>query len=170
MATAEYRVHILESNGKISNTILFSGLEQENHSKYLFLPDDSIRTIKMKILYELHNALHIRSAYEEIYLYGYTSEETSTLHLLNELKSATGEEDDPKIPISTVAQMLEGHPDAEKIIKKLKNNNVHLVGKIIKIVWIFLKIRRFLSKETIFIKNKVLDHPIQPKDFQSKKI
>jgi hypothetical protein len=58
----------------------------------------------------------------------------------------------------------------QKIIKKLKNNNVHLVGKIIKIVWIFLKIRRFLSKETIFIKNKVLDHPIQPKDFQSKKI
>jgi ribA/ribD-fused uncharacterized protein len=123
MAAAEYRVHILESAGKISNTITFSGSEQEHNSKYLFLPDDSIRTIKMKILYELHNSLHIRAAYEEIYLYGYASEETSTLHLLNVLKSATGEEDDPKIPISTVAQMLEGHPDAEKIIKKLKSRD-----------------------------------------------
>ena len=109
-----YVVHVLESSGKISDTIRF-----DDTSETRILPDDSIRTIKIKILYELHKNLHIRASYEELYLYSFVSEETSTLKLFDALKTATGEDDNPQIPLSTVAQILAGHPKSERILKKL---------------------------------------------------
>ena len=114
-----YRAHVLESNGKISNTILFGDSETAG-SGFRLLPDDSIRDIKMKILYELHKTLHIRAAYEELYLYAFVSEETSTLKLFDALKSTTGDGNDPTIPLSTISQMLEGHPKSAKILRKLR--------------------------------------------------
>ena len=101
-----YRVHVLGSKDNISNTISFGGVSDGIQSDFRLLPDDSIRDIKMKILYELHKNLHIRASYEELYLYAFVSEKTSTLNLFDELKTATGNNNDPSIPMSTISQML----------------------------------------------------------------
>jgi len=75
-----YNVCILDKNGKPSSTIVFSGTSDTDtdtdqfHSMQNIHLDDSIRTIKNKILIELHtgkytSSLGLRPFYEELYLY-----------------------------------------------------------------------------------------------------
>ena len=123
------KICVLTSAGEISHTIHFSGTEinpnKDETSYYVkskIHPDDSIRTIKMKLLYELHqgpkaNKIQLRPSYEELYLYGFAKEDTSTLQLFDALK--TGEDNDKAISIYTIRQMLEGHPEKKSIMKML---------------------------------------------------
>jgi hypothetical protein len=114
-----FKVQILGEKGEAIKTITFS---EEAGSDTIIHPDDSIRTIKMKILQELHNGkrsnqLQIRPSYEEMYLYAFVQEETTTLRLFDTLKTA--EDPDPAISKHVIAQMLSGHPKAESILKKI---------------------------------------------------
>lgn len=114
-----FKVQILGEKGEAIKTITFS---EESGSDTIIHPDDSIRTIKMKILQELHNGkrsnqLQIRPSYEEMYLYAFVQEETTTLRLFDALK--TVEDPDPTISKHVIAQMLSGHPKSESILKKI---------------------------------------------------
>ena len=130
------KICILTESGEISETIHFSKTgdlvsAEEDHSwnaESTIHPDDSIRTIKMKLLYELHkgpnaNAIKLRPSYEELYFYGFAREDTTTLKLFDALK--TDEVQDPLIPLGLIEQMLEGNPDANSILKKLKPDKTH---------------------------------------------
>ena len=83
-----YTVHILDEFGKPSTTILFSrGVSTSNHPEHIVSDiqihlDDSIHTIKHKILSEmLHNGqLKRKYAYEEMYLFGKSVPKSATLH------------------------------------------------------------------------------------------
>jgi predicted NAD-dependent protein-ADP-ribosyltransferase YbiA (DUF1768 family) len=118
----EYKVCILTSTGEISDTILFSNkspLGGEVAASIQIHPDDSIRTVKMKILHELHkgkhaNEIQLRPSYEELYLYGFAKEETSTLNLFDTVRQS-----DSTISRNVIEQILEGHPSAKSILKKL---------------------------------------------------
>jgi predicted NAD-dependent protein-ADP-ribosyltransferase YbiA (DUF1768 family) len=122
------KICILTSSGEISHTIYFSGhIEEEKEgsytSEYIIHPDDSVRTIKMKLLYELHqgrnaNRIQLRPSYEELYLYGFVREETSSLQLFNILKTSENE-NNPMVSLDTIRQIVEGHPDAKSILEKL---------------------------------------------------
>lgn len=116
-----HKIHILGTGSAEPNTIVFG---RENG--FQIHPDDSIRTIKMKILQELHNADHanqfqLRPSYEELYLYAFVKEETSTLNLFSALK--TEDEPDPVIPLDLVKQLLQTHPKSQKILSKLSGSD-----------------------------------------------
>ena len=123
------KICILTSTGEISHTIIFSEPTQNDdysetvyHTNAKIHPDDSIRTIKMKLLYELHKGVHankiqLRPSYEELYLYGFAKEKTTTLQLFDALK--TEEDTNPSISRHTIQQIVEGHPEKASIIKKL---------------------------------------------------
>lgn len=122
------KICVLTSTGETSHTILFSGnsqkftAENEFHSVQKIHPDDSIRTIKMKLLHEFHkgvdaNRIQLRPSYEEIYLYGFAKEDTTTLQLFDALK--TEEEFESGVPLDTIKQIIAGHPDEKSILKKL---------------------------------------------------
>ena len=58
-----YKICIVTHTGEITHTIHFSGnnafsSENHYHTDALIHLDDSVRTIKMKILYELHKGEH----------------------------------------------------------------------------------------------------------------
>jgi hypothetical protein len=125
------KICILTSTGEISETIHFSKTSREEedadtyHSDSIIHPDDSIRTIKMKLLHELHkgpnaNKMQLRPSYEELYFFGFAREETTTLQLFDALK--TDDIQDPLIPRGLIEQMLEGHPEEKMILKKLKRS------------------------------------------------
>ena len=126
------QICILTSAGKISHTIIFAENNQDDeqsdpsdaiyHTDSKIHPDDSIRTIKMKLLYELHkgehsNKIQLRPSYEELYLYGFAKEKTTTLQLFDALK--TEEDTNPSISRNTIQQMIEGHPEKASILGKL---------------------------------------------------
>ena len=124
------KICILTSTGKVSHKIIFAennrsesdSTESIYHTQARIHPDDSIRTIKMKLLYELHkgqhaNQIQLRPSYEELYLYGFVKENTTTLQLFDALK--TEEDSNPTISRNTIQQMIEGHPEAASIIRKL---------------------------------------------------
>ena len=116
------RVHILKSNGDISDTIIF--VNDPEHTKTVIHPDDSIRTVKMKILYELHqgkraNEIQLRPSYEELYLYAFTEEETNTRQLFDVLGFSISSESDPAIPKHVIEQILDSHPKAKSLVKRL---------------------------------------------------
>ena len=123
------KICILTSNGEISHTIVFAeqtqnddNSEQVYHTNAKIHPDDSIRTIKMKLLYELHKGVHankiqLRPSYEELYLYGFAKEKTTTLQLFDALK--TEDDTNPSISRHTIKQIIEGHPEESSIIRKL---------------------------------------------------
>ena len=83
---ASYKICILTSTGEISHTISFSDMssisedqdQRTYNTNFKIHPDDSIRTIKMKLLYELYqgehaNRIQLRPIYEEIYMYGFAT-------------------------------------------------------------------------------------------------
>jgi len=118
----DYKVCILTSTGELSDTILFSNKSQSSGEVVASIqihPDDSIRTVKMKILHELHkgkhaNEIQLRPSYEELYLYGFAKEETSTLNLFDTVRQS-----DSTISRNVIEQILEGHPSAKSILTKL---------------------------------------------------
>ena len=118
----DYKICILTSTGEISNTILFSNKTPSNEevaSSIQIHPDDSIRTVKMKILHELHKGKHandiqLRPSYEEIYLYGFSKEGTSTLQLFDVLRQGSR-----TISRDIIAQIINEHPSAKSILKRL---------------------------------------------------
>jgi hypothetical protein len=118
----DYKVCILTSTGEISDTILFSDNNPTNgevNASVRIHPDDSIRTVKMKILHELHKGRHgiqLRPSYEELYLYGFAKEESSTLQLFDALRRDSA---DTTISRDIIGQILEGHPSAKSILKRL---------------------------------------------------
>jgi hypothetical protein len=110
-----FKVQILGEKGESIKTIVFS---EEDGSSTIIHPDDSIRTIKMKILHELHKGSHankfqVRPSYEELYLYAFMKEETTTLQLFDALNA------DQVVSKHVISQMLSEHPNAESILKKL---------------------------------------------------
>lgn len=125
------KICILTSTGEISHTIIFAENAQDDnqdssetvyHTNAKIHPDDSIRTIKMKLLYELHkgdhaNKIQLRPSYEELYMYGFAKEKTTTLQLFDALK--TEDDTNPSISRHTIQQIVEGHPEKASIIKKL---------------------------------------------------
>jgi polyhydroxyalkanoate synthesis regulator phasin len=118
------KICILTSKGEISHTIDFGeDLNQPYHTEAKIHPDDSIRTIKMKLLYELHkgphaNKIQLRPSYEELYLYGFTKEETTTLKLFDAIYPLSGEAN-PPIRRDIITQILEGYPAAKSILNNL---------------------------------------------------
>lgn len=125
----DYKICIVTHTGEISHTIYFSGnnaspAENRYYTDSMIHLDDSIRTIKMKILYELHkgehaNKIQLRPSYEELYLYGYATEDTTTLRLFDAIKAEQADETEPSVSRDMVSQIIEGHPFADKIIEKL---------------------------------------------------
>jgi len=123
------KICVLTSTGETSHTIIFSGAadqpaENAVNTIQKIHPDDSIRTIKMKLLYELHkgpnaNKIQLRPSYEELYLYGFAKEDTTTLQLFDALKTAEGLDSESDIPLDTIKQIIAGHPDERAILKKL---------------------------------------------------
>lgn len=120
-----YKLCVLGVDGGITDTLVFGNADSDIKATHSYIhPDDSIRTIKMKILHELHNGEHadtikLRPCYEEMYLYAFVKEDTSTLKLFDALK--TENEPDPMIPLDLIKQMLEGHPKSKKIIRKIRD-------------------------------------------------
>ena len=122
----DYKICILTSTGEISNTILFSNKSPTNEEVAASIqihPDDSIRTVKMKILHELHkgkhaNEIQLRPSYEEIYLYGFSKEGTSTLQLFDALRQGSR-----TISRDIIAQILNEHPSAKSILKRLPDGD-----------------------------------------------
>jgi hypothetical protein len=89
-------------------------------------PDDSIRTIKMKLLYELHkgpnaNKIQLRPSYEDLYLYGFATEDTTTLQLFDAIRRE--DEVDVSISRDMIMQILDGHPLSSKILKKIPDGD-----------------------------------------------
>ena len=127
------KICILKHTGEISHTIIFSKQEDAVFDVNVFTsektyytdakihPDDSIRTIKMKLLYELHkganaNDIQLRPSYEEIYLYAFVKETTTTLKLFDALKP---EDSNSHISRHLIRQIIEGHPDEKTILQRL---------------------------------------------------
>jgi len=82
-------------------------------------PDDSLRTVKQKILLELHESKKgyaFKPHYENMYLYAYVSESTTLTQLF---ESAEGD-----LKRSVVEQLLDGHPEKEAILGKLPDDPV----------------------------------------------
>ena len=116
---SDIKICILSSKTEITHTILFSNNKHKSalkenayYSEFAIHSDDSIRTIKMKLLHELHkgtnaNKIKLRPSYEELYLYGFVNEKMTTLKLFDALK--TEAETDPLIRRELIHQMLEGY-------------------------------------------------------------
>lgn len=125
-----YKVRILNADNEISHTILFGGgkgVEEGTavSTEMAIHPDDSIRTIKLKILNEMYNGSHSKKlqivpkpAYEELYLYGYVEESANLYQLVEQLKESRGGED-AKLSYAEVVQLFSGHPNAKSILKKI---------------------------------------------------
>ena len=82
-STQSYQLRIVDEKGDVFATIVFgqTGTTDDPVSTLRFHPDDSIRTIKCKILLELHRgkyteSMRLKPVYEELYLYAKT--ETGT--------------------------------------------------------------------------------------------
>ncbi len=105
-----YRIQVLNANGKAEHTFL------DRDQGIVLLPDDTIRTVKIKLLHAL-SALHIATAYEEIYLYGFVEETASFLDVLHEIHPHVTR--GQSFEYSAVAQLLETHPDGKRLLAKL---------------------------------------------------
>lgn len=127
----DYKICILTQSGEISQTIHFSNniaSPKENHyyTDTRIHLDDSIRTIKMKLLYELHkgpyaNKIQLRPCYEDLYLYGFATEDTTTLQLFDAIRRE--DEVDVSISRDMILQILDGHPLSSKILKKIPDGD-----------------------------------------------
>jgi hypothetical protein len=80
-STQSYQLRIVDEKGEVSNTIVFGTSPKDNSTGYFSTHqihiDDSIRTIKCKILLELHQgkyteSIRLNPVYEELYLYAKT--------------------------------------------------------------------------------------------------
>jgi hypothetical protein len=105
-----YRIHLLNGDGKPDRTFV------DKEQGIVLLPDDTLRTVKIKLLHAL-SALHIATAYEEIYLYGYVEETASFLDVLHEIHPNVTR--GQSFEYSVVAQLLETHPDSQRLLAKL---------------------------------------------------
>jgi len=128
-----YKVCIVESDGSIQHTIVFGSSDSGDralvggalNTHYSVRPihsDDSIHTVKCKILLELHegkhtSSLHLRPAYEELYLYTYVHETTTLSKLFAAIQKA-----DPAngaIERHVIEHLLAAHPDRAALLSKL---------------------------------------------------
>ena len=128
------QICVLTSTGETSHTIVFAGNKREVDVPHVFHtdskihPDDSIRTIKMKLLYEFHqgkyaNQIQLRPSYEELYFYGFVKEATSTLKMFESLQTENG-----TISRNVINQILEGYPDAKSILRKIPQGDRIIYG------------------------------------------
>ena len=127
-----WKICIVTATGETSHTIIFAdaptsifGEKSTYYSDARIHPDDSIRTIKMKLLHELHqgkhaNQIQLRPSYEELYMYGFAAEEISTLQLFDafRLENKTDE-----ISRDVITQIVEGHPAAKSILNRLPSSD-----------------------------------------------
>jgi len=75
----------------------------------------------MKLLYELHKGAHaneiqLRPSYEELYMYGFSTDNTITTQLFDVFRL---DKKTDKIPRDVIKQMISGHPAEKSILKQL---------------------------------------------------